>query len=138
MRIIASPHLGDSTRTHKSGVGRIAGLSIAGKRSLMHGDEPQTSGWLICAVSLVVHVSPAELPSLPTNGLARVSTGSANHLSAQRESGRVRRALEAPIKRGEEVGCSRKIMTDLAVLALYDVAILIYMFQCLGHFFLLS
>jgi len=46
--------------------------------------------------------------------------------------------LEAPIKRGEEMarklitemGCSREIATDLAVLTLYDVAILICMFRC--------
>ena len=64
-----------------------------------------------------------------------MSPGSTNHLSGKREAGRVRGALEVPIKRGEEMGCSRDIGTDLAVLTLSDVAILIYMFQCLGRFF---
>lgn len=47
------------------------------------------------------------------------------------------KSLEVPIKRGEdmarklvtEMGCSREIAIDLTVLALYDVAILIRMFQ---------
>ena len=46
--------------------------------------------------------------------------------------------LKSPIKRGEEMakrlitqmGCPRAIAKDLAVLTLYDVAILICMFQC--------
>ena len=48
------------------------------------------------------------------------------------------KSLEAPIKRGEEMarklitemGCSCEVATDLAVLTLYDVAILICMFRC--------
>ena len=50
---------------------------------------------------------------------------------------KLNKSLEAPIKRGEEMarklitemGCSREIAIDLTVLALYDVAILIRMFQ---------